>query len=333
MSKRAKNAPMDALAAVLPERSAKAGEVLVREGSYSDSLMILVEGMAEVRLQVAKGALIVGQKGPGAWVGEMGLLTPGPASASVVATEATRVRVLSHASYLDLLETQPRAVGEALHTISEDIVARLRSAREQPESEGEDQAVSMIRALVGAVTPDLARTTSPRRAAEKQMPRVDEEALMATLEHAGVFPQADARTPGLRKALAALAGSGLSVQTYLHGETIFSEGDRADGAFVMLGGHAVLEARADRPFAPGGRLGPGDLFGHHAFFADRVRAATVRSEGASVVAVLWPGTVDEILRQARSGTTLWLPLLDWFSQRLASEAREFNHLLVKALLA
>lgn len=333
MSKRSKPAPMDALAAVLPEREVAAGEVLIREGHYSDALMVVASGLLEVRLQVAKGVLVVGQKGPGAWVGEMGLLAPGPASATVVATEPGRVRVLSHAAYLDLLETQPRAVGEALMAVCTDIVTRVRSAREQGDGQGHERAVSMIRALAGAERPDVGGTATPRRAAEKQMPRVDEEALMATLAHAGVFPPADARTPGLRKALAALATTGLSVQTYLHGEAIFSEAERADGAFVLLGGAAVLEASPSQPFAPSARMGPGTLFGHHAFFADHLRAATVRSEGASVVAVLWPGSVDEILRQARAGTALWLPLLDWICQRLVGEAREFNHLLVKALLA
>jgi CRP-like cAMP-binding protein len=289
-----------------------------------------------VRLDTAAGPLSLGQKGPGTWVGEMAMIAPALASASVVAKEASQVRPVPHSTYLDLLETQPQALGQALYRIAADLARRLRRSTEVEAQPGQDLRVSQIITLEGLDRPAQAASATPKKAAAKQMPRVDEAALVRTLERLGLFtpsePQEKSRSAALKKALTALVASGLSVQTYLHDEPILEAGERADGAFILLGGSArVTAGTPGTPLALDAELVPGTLFGHQAFFDDHVRQATVQSVGASVVAVLWPGAVDELLRQAQSGTPLWLPLLDWFACRLTEDARALNRRLHAAI--
>jgi CRP-like cAMP-binding protein len=336
VSKQEKSGPLGSLAGLLARREVEAGQLLILEDQPSETLFVVEKGQLEVRLATPRGEVSLGAKGPGQWVGEVGMLVPGPASATVIATQPGTLCALTHEGYLDLLETQPRATGEALGHIAADLALRVRRSAEAQAEAGGDLTLSQIRELQGMGRHDIAASSTPRRAAEKQMPRVDAAALVRTLTHLGLFaahnPRQAARAQGLQKALAAMAETGLSVQTYLHGEPIVQAGDRADGAFVLLGGQARVEAgAAGSPMAVQTLIAPGTLFGHQAFFDDHKRQATVTSVGASVVAVLWPGAVSEILRQAQSGTPMWLPLLDWFARRLAEDARAVNRRLKHAL--
>jgi len=327
---------LSALAGLLEPIEVKAGQVLITQGKSADTLYLIDEGALDVRLQSGSGPFSLGQKGPGTWVGELGMISPGPSSAGVVAQVASRLRPVPHAAYLDLLETQPQAMGQALFRIASDLARRLRRSAEVEAQPGQELSVSQIITLEGLDRPSAASTTTPKRAAAKQMPQVDEAALVRTLERLGLFaataPSDKGRAVGLKKALTALAATGFSVQTYLHDEPIIEAGERADGAFILLGGGAQVTAgSASSPLAVDAEIAPGSLFGHQAFFDDHLRQATVKSVGASVVAVLWPGAVDEILRQAQAGTPLWLPLLDWFACRLAEDARALNRRLQAAL--
>lgn len=325
---------LSALAGLLEPKAVKAGQVLIQHGQPSDTLYLIDEGSLDVRLEAATGPLSLGQKGPGEWVGELGMITPGTGSATVVAKTAATLRPVPHHTYLDLLETQPQALGEALHKIASDLARRLRRSAEVEARPGMDLSVSQIITLEGLDRASVGVTSTPKRAAAKQMPQVDAVALVRTLEHLGLFtaeaPREKARIAGLRKALTALAATGLSVQTYLHGERVMEAGERADGAFILLGGCVRVLAAPKRPLAVDIDLAPGTLFGHQAFFDDHLRQATVQSVGASVVAVLWPGAVDELLRQAQSGTPLWLPLLDWMARRLTEDARALTRRLQAA---
>jgi CRP-like cAMP-binding protein len=336
VSKQEKAAPWSALSEFLPTRRVETGQLLILEDQPAETLFLIEEGQLEVRLATPRGEVKLGTKGPGEWVGETGLLSPGVGSATVLAMGPGKVRALTHDGYLDLSETQPRAVGEALYHVVADLARRVRRSADVQAEPGLDLTMSQIRALQGIGRPDVGAAESPRRAADKQMPHVDGTALLRTLTHLGVFASKDARgatrAAGLQKALAALAQTGLSVQTYLHGEPILQAGERADGAFILLGGQVKVEAGAKGgPLAVETHLEPGTLFGHQAFFDDHKRQATVTSVGASVVAVMWSGAVQEILRQAQAGTPLWLPLLDWFAQRLAQDARGVTRRLKAAL--
>jgi CRP-like cAMP-binding protein len=81
---------MLALSAHLPEVSFEAGQAVVREGDAGGAIWVLVSGA----LQVRKGPVLVNTiTRPGAVVGEISVLLGSPSSATVIATEPTRMRL------------------------------------------------------------------------------------------------------------------------------------------------------------------------------------------------------------------------------------------------
>src|SRR5262245_35706813 len=90
------------ISAHLPEIDLAQGDVVVREGGVAGSLWILVSGA----LRVLKGDVVVNTiTEPGAVVGEMSLLLGAPHSATVEATEPSRVRMVANGH--GLLDTDP----------------------------------------------------------------------------------------------------------------------------------------------------------------------------------------------------------------------------------
>jgi CRP-like cAMP-binding protein len=74
-----------------------------------------------------------------------------------------------------------------------------------------------------------------------------------------------------REALQLLAFS-CEKRSYKAGETLFSEGDGADGAFLALEGEIALSANGDDR-----RVGPGALIGETALVAEVSRGATAKA--------------------------------------------------------
>lgn len=327
------------LAGLVKPRVLEAREVLIVQGQPSDTLFLVESGELDVRLDTTGGALDLGVVGRDGWVGEMGMLLPGPASATVVARSDARVVPITHARYLDLLTREPRASGTALLNISRDLARRLReasTAKVAADAQGSLHLLPHLKALAGLAHGPVPAAEMPKRARARQMPQVDAGALVWTLDHLGLFrsddPVEQPRLSALRKAMSDLASNGLSVQTCLHEEPVTEAGQRADGVFILLAGR--VRVRAGEPGSPlhvDKELGPGSVFGHQAFFDDHLRSATVSSVGASVLAVFWPTAVDEILRQAATGTGTWLPLLDWFGRQLVQDARALNARLTSML--
>ena len=84
-----------ALAAVFPRLEVPAGSTLIDEGVRTDRLYVLEQGALEV---VRSGVRVVLITEPGAFMGEISALLGSAPTASVVATEASVVRVIEGAS-------------------------------------------------------------------------------------------------------------------------------------------------------------------------------------------------------------------------------------------
>jgi CRP-like cAMP-binding protein len=94
-----------------------AGAVLVQQGEPGDSLCILLEGRAEVRLQ----GRTIDAIGPGDYFGEMSLVDGEPRSATIVATEDGLLLCIA-ASDFDALLNLPYVAREVIRCLS----ARVR---------------------------------------------------------------------------------------------------------------------------------------------------------------------------------------------------------------
>src|SRR3712207_6450937 len=83
---------LESVATFASEDSAAEGTELLCEGEYSNDLLVIEEGTADV----VRGGRRVASVGPGDVVGEAGLLSKEQRSATVVATSPMRLLRLSH---------------------------------------------------------------------------------------------------------------------------------------------------------------------------------------------------------------------------------------------
>ncbi len=97
-------------------RSAKAGQVIFREGDQADGLYGVLDGRVVVTVDSPDGKeLILNTFGPGTFFGEIAFLDGRGRTASAVAREPSRLIFLARASFLPFLRQRPAA---ALRTIA-----------------------------------------------------------------------------------------------------------------------------------------------------------------------------------------------------------------------
>jgi len=104
----------------------KRGDVLVREGEHTESLYIVQQGALRVTVGRDGGSVELPEVGTGQWVGEVSLLDPGPASATVsVLRKTTNVLEFSHGALKDFLRTNPAGACVLLEALASDLAERL----------------------------------------------------------------------------------------------------------------------------------------------------------------------------------------------------------------
>jgi CRP-like cAMP-binding protein len=109
---------LDALARLVGERTAPAGEVIVRQGDPTREVYLVVRGEVEVQTDGRAMARL----GPGAVVGEVALLVDGPRMSTVVATEDLELLVLDAEAFTALLD-EP----EVARVLASELAQRLRA--------------------------------------------------------------------------------------------------------------------------------------------------------------------------------------------------------------
>ncbi len=108
----------------LVERSRKRniakGQILFSEGDPSDSVLVLVSGHLKVLRYSRDGdEFILNTVLPGETIGEVGVLSKGPRSATVQATEASVVLTLAGSVIIDLVTERPEMAVALLERLSE----------------------------------------------------------------------------------------------------------------------------------------------------------------------------------------------------------------------
>lgn len=118
----------EVLAAAMPSRTLTAGTTLLHAGEFNDTLYFVTRGELLLSLPFERGPIFVGTRAAGTWVGEVTLLEPGPASATVTAAEECEVRALSAATLGALMTTNPQLVALTVRALSDDLAHRVRTA-------------------------------------------------------------------------------------------------------------------------------------------------------------------------------------------------------------
>ncbi len=120
-----------ALLGVLEPVNWSAGEQVITLGQMVDTLYFLVSGTLSVSLHNGDSHLALGEVGPGRWVGELGMIEPGPASADVAAAEESTALALSHDGLNRLYAAAPEAASRLLERLSLDMADRFRTVGRQ----------------------------------------------------------------------------------------------------------------------------------------------------------------------------------------------------------
>lgn len=113
------------------EEQYAAGDVIVREEERGDRVYFVRTG----RVRVVKGSLgesavQLAEFGPGDFFGEMSLVESVVRSASVIATEPTRVFTLKSMDFYKLYRQRPDQYGIVVLNIARDLARRLRQLDE-----------------------------------------------------------------------------------------------------------------------------------------------------------------------------------------------------------
>lgn len=104
-----------------------AGTCFIASGVDSDALYLIAGGRVRVTLESNGDSTVLGEFGPGQWAGEMGMIEPAPACASVAAVEDCSLLRLSHADFMALRRKCPSLTSSLLKVFSDQLAERLRS--------------------------------------------------------------------------------------------------------------------------------------------------------------------------------------------------------------
>jgi CRP-like cAMP-binding protein len=117
-------AAIAAIAELADDAGFAPGDRLTEEGQPGDTFMAITEGAAEV----VRAGVVVRSLGPGEFIGEISLIDGKPRTATVAATAPTRVLVLRHDAFLELLDRYPSVRLGVLMALTERIRADAKRA-------------------------------------------------------------------------------------------------------------------------------------------------------------------------------------------------------------
>lgn len=104
------------------------GATVFVDGDPSAHLILVVSGELAIRHEAGAHAVEMGTRGPGSWLGEVGFIDPGPATATVVSRGKSRVLRIEHAKLLGLTDERPEVASILLRHVSRQLAERLATS-------------------------------------------------------------------------------------------------------------------------------------------------------------------------------------------------------------
>lgn len=120
--------------------TALGGKTLIQQGDASDELFIVVSGALGVYIRVAGGEQFVGRIGPGEVVGEMGLISGEPRSATVRCLRDAECLAIAKREWDAFTARHPGA----LLAITKTLISRLRAAQSEQGPKRFDRSLAII---------------------------------------------------------------------------------------------------------------------------------------------------------------------------------------------
>lgn len=127
-----------AILAVASTRTYPGGREIVTEGQPGDELFIVVRG----RVAVEKGGVEIAELKSGGHFGEMGLIDSAPRSATVRATEPTRVMLVGRSDLMNLMRREPVLAVKLLWSLVQVLSDRLRATNAELSEARQELAIA-----------------------------------------------------------------------------------------------------------------------------------------------------------------------------------------------
>ena len=125
-------------------REVSPGTVLYRNGDRSEVMYCLWQGRLSLSLQLANEESVLGNLGPGQFIGVSGVIEPGPALLTVRVVEPSLLLCLDHASLKRLRAAHPRLGGQVLQALSLDLAQWLRRYEEYMTERAEPDSIEVF---------------------------------------------------------------------------------------------------------------------------------------------------------------------------------------------
>lgn len=103
------------------------GDVLVEEGRESDSVFLVVEGSLRASVSEGNETVELGEIGVNEWIGEVSILSPGPATATVVASSNCRLLKLGRTGFETLAQEDAALADGVIRSLCRVLIERLRA--------------------------------------------------------------------------------------------------------------------------------------------------------------------------------------------------------------
>jgi CRP/FNR family cyclic AMP-dependent transcriptional regulator len=108
------------------------GTTVIEEGTQQTEVFVVISGKLQVHATQADGVpRLLAEVGPGETLGEISLFTPGPATATVIATEFSQLWRIADADLLQFMTDNPGAGNVLLRTLATILAQRLRQVDPQ----------------------------------------------------------------------------------------------------------------------------------------------------------------------------------------------------------
>jgi len=129
------------------------GNVIIAEGAMQTEVFVVISGELEVRAKQDDGTeALLARVGPGETLGEICLFNPGPATATVRASEFSQLWRIADADLIAFMEENPGAGNLLLRTLASILAQRLRQTTPKAFSLSTYAVVD---------SPDLAKVPAP----------------------------------------------------------------------------------------------------------------------------------------------------------------------------
>ena len=104
------------------------GEPVFVDGQPSSHLVVIVAGVLAIRHEANGIVVEIGTRGPGGWLGEVSVIDPGPATATVVCQGPARLLRVDHATLLRLTLERPEVASILLRHVTRQLAERLATS-------------------------------------------------------------------------------------------------------------------------------------------------------------------------------------------------------------